>query len=986
VRVKGTTAKLKVALMGGASGVAAGLFLARVLLEAVRLACPGGLVLLAGLAFGLTGYSLGRWASRVIHPKWPAFLLLIYVLWPQRSLLVAICVAALAVISWILAAERPMPEWATHAADGVTFLAALVAYGATVAPDVLAADSGEFQLVAARLGVAHPPGYPLYTLVGNLFIRLWPWGIPAYRLNLFSALLAACTVVILAKAARIWATKMGASSRAAIAAGLTAALTLGTATTFWAQATTANIRMPTAFFTALVLLALARFSTAVNLQRADRALACLGLALGLGLGHHPSLVFPGFFFVLYVLLFPPRLVLHPNRWWPAVVAALVGFLPYVYLPIAAARGALLAPPGLTTLPGFMDHVLARGFGGDMFAYANVSDLPNRLTLLQTLFPFQFNAALLLAAGLGVLFLLWQDWRLFVLLGGSVLLHTFVAITYRAPQTVEYLMPAYLSIAVMVGLMPVLARRVLQLGFGRFANVAGVILAALALLAGLLNGWEHVPSFVELSRDRSTRDTVGPLLEEAPQGAAILADWRWATPLWYLQQVEEVRPDVQVEYVYNVAGEEYWDTWERRIRALPSDRPILLTHFYEFAGYTTEPWGRGFLIRPSPVKSTVAPLIPISVSFGDQVRVLGYSVQPSLGHAGSTVELDVAWEAVQAWEQPPSFTLRLTRDGGQRLAQADQALDADVSLGEIGFERLVLPLYSELLPGRYELQLGAYTVGRGEFQDLATADDENSVVLTELDLAPRTQRPYTLHPLVVPFAEGPTLVGVDYDLSIPDSIRVYLHWRGPAVGDRWSVRVEASTGSFAVAKMPAIESNSYQTMVVDPAGAEAGSLRLSLVDMQGKIIPACGPWSWRLERSVLPAVDTSARFVPVGGDLAVVGASARTAQPGGKAIIDVKLVSLRPLTDDLATSVRLMDTDGRWLDRHDMQPAQGAVPTLKWIRGSRVIDRHLLSIPEGFAGSSVQASMVVYERFREITLPVLDGRFRDVPLGSWSQPG
>ena len=41
------------------------------------------------------------------------------------------------------------------------FIAALLLYILTLAPSVLPADAGEFQLVAATLGVAHPPGYPL---------------------------------------------------------------------------------------------------------------------------------------------------------------------------------------------------------------------------------------------------------------------------------------------------------------------------------------------------------------------------------------------------------------------------------------------------------------------------------------------------------------------------------------------------------------------------------------------------------------------------------------------------------------------------------------------------------------------------------------------------------------------------------------------------------------------------------------------------------
>ena len=73
-----------------------------------------------------------------------------------------------------------------------------VAAGATVgltaaflrAPNVLFADSGELLTAVATKGVAHPPGFPLYLLLGGLFLDLTGGAGPsaASRLNLFSAL------------------------------------------------------------------------------------------------------------------------------------------------------------------------------------------------------------------------------------------------------------------------------------------------------------------------------------------------------------------------------------------------------------------------------------------------------------------------------------------------------------------------------------------------------------------------------------------------------------------------------------------------------------------------------------------------------------------------------------------------------------------------------------------------------------------------------
>src|SRR5512141_590551 len=93
--------------------------------------------------------------------------------------------------------------YAKRSALGDTLLAIafLILYFATLAPNVLAADNGEFQLVAWKLGIAHPPGYPLYTLIGFLFTRFF--ASPAFAMNLLSAIIAAITLVLVSKTVRL---------------------------------------------------------------------------------------------------------------------------------------------------------------------------------------------------------------------------------------------------------------------------------------------------------------------------------------------------------------------------------------------------------------------------------------------------------------------------------------------------------------------------------------------------------------------------------------------------------------------------------------------------------------------------------------------------------------------------------------------------------------------------------------------------------------
>ncbi len=64
-------------------------------------------------------------------------------------------------------------------------------------PGLMADDSGEMASAAVCLGIPHPPGYPLLTMMGRL-ATLVPIGSPAFRLNLFSSLVALAAIAILA--------------------------------------------------------------------------------------------------------------------------------------------------------------------------------------------------------------------------------------------------------------------------------------------------------------------------------------------------------------------------------------------------------------------------------------------------------------------------------------------------------------------------------------------------------------------------------------------------------------------------------------------------------------------------------------------------------------------------------------------------------------------------------------------------------------------
>src|SRR6266568_3353617 len=70
------------------------------------------------------------------------------------------------------------------------FIATLLLYSWTLAPTVTLTDSGELIVVAHGLGVAHPPGFPLWVILAHL-ASLVPLGNVAVRINFASAVFAA---------------------------------------------------------------------------------------------------------------------------------------------------------------------------------------------------------------------------------------------------------------------------------------------------------------------------------------------------------------------------------------------------------------------------------------------------------------------------------------------------------------------------------------------------------------------------------------------------------------------------------------------------------------------------------------------------------------------------------------------------------------------------------------------------------------------------
>jgi hypothetical protein len=128
---------------------------------------------------------------------------------------------------------------------GLLVLAAgLAAFGLTVAPTLSFWDCGEFIAASACLGIPHPPGAPLYVLIGRIFTLLPVSDDIGHRVNLISVITSAFAglagYLIILKLFELW--WPGASGRFwKYLAAVSGALTMLFSNTFWSSAVEAEV-------------------------------------------------------------------------------------------------------------------------------------------------------------------------------------------------------------------------------------------------------------------------------------------------------------------------------------------------------------------------------------------------------------------------------------------------------------------------------------------------------------------------------------------------------------------------------------------------------------------------------------------------------------------------------------------------------------------------------------------------------------------------
>jgi len=652
-------------------------------------------------------------------------------------------------------------------------MASFLVYSLTLTPSLsyLSPDGSELATVPYVLGLAHSPGYPLYTWLGFLFSRFLPFGDVAHRVNLMSAVMGALGVGgLYLITIQVMPDPLSALKRAAAALG---ALLFAFSPDFWSQSVIAEVYAPNIGMLALTLLALLAWS------RNSKAIIYLLFALlfGLSLGAHLSnLGFaPAFGLFTLLVVFSDR----PNAAQSEeagrskerlheiialLIAGLIGFLAgalqFLWLPLRSNslndRNMLRSAP--SGLAGLYRYTLG-AFQDFRFAFP-LLQLPDRLVIYLDLLRQQFGLVGISLGIAGLFTLLFTRPRHFFLLVGMYLVNVWFFIQYRAFDLEVFFIPAHFLWAIFLafgawilaeGALAFLTRLFTGIKFP--AAVTNLLLAILVIgtsLFPLTANWRRN----DYSHDTAINDFYANLWERLPEGVVLLTSGGvFGYDAFYWRLVYNTRPDVFLPTLStpdpspeNLAGSEIYATVpaleQRGPGALPSN--IIDRHLWQipilFGEQPETQTGRRSSLMLYHLSSTPPQLAVLDPNLG-AATLIGVDLSPLTVESGASLLISLYWRM----DAPRPVRVE-TRLGDQVLEQHEiglgllprYATEVGLPEGTVIREQYGLVIPSNTSYGEQSFSLNLVTGGEGGKQEIflekITVIDEMETVQRWLQIA------------------------------------------------------------------------------------------------------------------------------------------------------------------------------------------------------------------------------------------------------------
>lgn len=450
-----------------------------------------------------------------------------------------------------------------------TGLIIFIFYLTSIAPSVVKIDSGELAAVQCTLGIAHPTGYPLFTILGYLFSLIPLPFSKIFQLNILSAIYTAVAATIFTYTAKMildnlaWfryvktvtskqkrknnvskipntASNFQLSETTKILSAIFSGLFLAFSKTFWFQSTSVEVYSLHLLLMSIIIFTLINaFIHDEKDKETFKKWIIFSIALALGFTNHMTtlLIIPGAAYLYFT-----QNGFNKNS-FKKIIFMLLIFLPilfliYSYLPIRAAQNPDLNWGNPTDFERIIRHITGKQY--QVWLFSSTEAASKQLTYFISNLPDEFSITLLLVFyGIVITFL--EVKKLFIFLTITFITVVFYSINYDINDIDSYFLLAYITLAffALIG-----TYKLFQIMYQKKINLFVPIFILL-----LFVGVQFSSNYAEVNQRNNFayEDYTKAILNSVPQNSIIFG-YQWdyfISPSYYYQLVENYRRDVIV---------------------------------------------------------------------------------------------------------------------------------------------------------------------------------------------------------------------------------------------------------------------------------------------------------------------------------------------------------------------------------------------------------------------------------------------------------
>lgn len=414
-------------------------------------------------------------------------------------------------------------------------------YKLTMLPYVGFWDTGEFQTIAYSLDIAHPTGYPSYILLGHIFLKIFPFGSVAWRMNLFSLFCTLGTLLFLYKTVVLITKNRIVASLGILTIAIYSKL-------FWQLALQADPHALHLFFSTIITYLLIKAIKYINIQYLYLAVFFTGLSLG---NHMLTIFFIPAITYSIIIVISKLIKFRLKQIFELIFLFFLGLSSYGLIIILGK----IKPPLTIDYQVNNLHNFIRLVGGMDFSrllnYWTKGSLIKSLIYYSDLvlqnFPYWLIPFLLFG-----LILLWlKNKNFLVILCSTFFLTVIFSLRYQNGFLERYFLYSFTVILILacVGIAGFL-KLFTRFKYRWIGNILIITLVFYSLIFKFSSNFETN----DQSNNWQAYQYATEVFTTVPQDAYYFTWWNYATPIWYMQKVEGINPNMKVINMNKF----YWD--------------------------------------------------------------------------------------------------------------------------------------------------------------------------------------------------------------------------------------------------------------------------------------------------------------------------------------------------------------------------------------------------------------------------------------------